>query len=100
MENSSTLRTHLQDAIDRLPWDWLSDQARQGRLLVVGRSLELPEVGVALAEDNAPRVRQWIDDGIVYKPLTHQIERWDAQRDRRFEALVVYPFVLVKEPQD
>jgi hypothetical protein len=91
------LRTHLQDMVDKAEWSWLEEHIQEGRLLIVAPTLELVEVGVALAEDNIHVAKQWLDDGWVYRPTDEQIAYW--KQNLEFECLIIQPFVLSREPQ-
>ena len=94
------LRTHLIDLIDKATWEWLEEHAQEGRLLIVAANLELVDVGLALAEDDISRVKEWLDDGWLYKPTDLQISHWQEQKDLEFESLIIQPFVLSREPMN
>ncbi len=92
------LRTHLLDLIDKASWEWLEEHAIEGRLMIVAANLELVEVGLALAEDDISIVKQWLDDGWLYRPTEAQINHWQKFKDLEFESLIIQPFVLSREP--
>jgi hypothetical protein len=88
------LRTHLKDLIDKAAWEWLEQHATAGRLLIVTSNLELVEVGLALAEDDISIIKQWLDDGWLYRPTEAEINHWQTHQDLEFETLIIQPFVL------
>jgi hypothetical protein len=110
-----TLRNYLTDLVDVAAWNWLTDLAKQGKVLLLANNLDLVEVGLALAEDDVSQVQQWLDDGWLYRPTEAQILVWDREeaqgsnlvssgdslvenldRKLQFESLIVQPFVLAK----
>lgn len=108
---NSTLRSYLEDLVDIAEWAWLSDLAKQGKVLFLASNLEIVEVGLALAEDDISKVRNWLADGWLYRPSETQILAWDRQVEQDservkdlaslpsaliFNSLIVQPFVLAK----
>jgi hypothetical protein len=94
------LRTHLLDLINKAEWEWLEEHANEGRLLIVAANLELVEVGLALAEDDISIVKQWLDDGWLYRPTESQINHWHQHKSLEFESLIIQPFVLSRAPSN
>lgn len=78
-------------------WCWLSPHANRGALVLVDQALELAEVGVALATDDAAKVNRWISEALITKPTPAQLEIWDQDSEKRFQSLIVQPFVLVQD---
>ncbi len=94
----SDLQAELEELLGIAEWSWLAEHAIEGRLLIVAPNLELLSVGLALAEDNVSIVKQWLDDGWVYRPTEAQIEHWTTQNIQGFTSLIVQPFVLAQAP--
>lgn len=94
------LKTHLQDLVENAEWEWLQEHAQEGRLIIVGSNLELVEVGLALAADDITTVKQWLDDGWLYRPNSEQINYWQQQQDLEFPTLIIQPFVLSQIPNE
>jgi len=94
----SDLKAELEELLGLAEWSWLAEHAIEGRLLIVAPNLELLSVGLALAEDNVSIVKQWLDDGWVYRPTEAQIEHWTTQNIQGFTSLIVQPFVLAQAP--
>jgi hypothetical protein len=42
-------------------------------------------------------VQQWISQCLLYKPSDEQKAVWNQHQDKRFNALIVQPYVLVQE---
>ncbi len=72
----------------------------RGAVIVVDRSLDLLEVGEAVARDDKARVAAWIDAGLIGKPSLETIERWSKISGPAWVSLVVQPFVLLHESVD
>jgi hypothetical protein len=93
----SDLRSELQESIDQAEWSWLSPHADRDAVIIVSANLNLLDVGVAIANDNTSSVQQWITDQLLYKPSLEQKIIWDQNQSKRFNALIVQPYVLIQE---
>jgi hypothetical protein len=93
-----TLRSGLMAALDVAQWDWLRPHAQREGVIMVTAAMDLVEVGMAIATDNTASVQRWIDEQAIYKPTQQQLSAWNQTSDLEFEALIVAPFVLLKEP--
>jgi hypothetical protein len=91
------LKTQLTEMIDVAEWEWLKPHALKGNLFLVNSNLTILEVGLAVAEDNTEMVRQWLDDGMLQRPSSSQMDYWQEQGGPKFESLIVHPFILSKE---
>lgn len=90
-------RAELAESLDEAEWDWLKPHVQRDVVVVVDRELDLLDVGVALARDDALSVQQWISKQQLQKPSLEQLADWNADQTKRFQALIVQPYVLVKE---
>ena len=91
------LRAELAESIDEAVWEWLVPHAKRDVVVVVNEELDLLDVGVAIARDDVVSVQHWISEKLVYKPLPEQLADWNSNQTKRFQALIVQPYVLVKE---
>ena len=91
------IRTRLQENLDVAEWDWLVPHVKRDAVVVVTPELDLLDVGVAIASDNVSSVRRWISEALIYKPSAEQVSEWNQNRHKKFDALIVDPFVVVKE---
>ena len=94
----SSLRDNLVRTLDQAEWRWLEPHARRGSLLVVDATLDLIEVGMAMALDDAATVQRWLQQGLIRQPGEAQIAAWNATPERRFMSLIVQPYVLMGPP--
>lgn len=93
----SDLRDELKETVDEAEWDWLMPHEERGAVIVVAEGLDLVEVGVAIANDNVASVQHWIGECLIYKPSDEQKAVWNQDQEKRFNALIVQPYVLVQE---
>lgn len=91
------LKAELAEAIDQAEWNWLAPHAERNSLIVVAPGLSLVDVGAAIAADDVMYVQRWIDEALIYKPSPDQVAAWNTVQDKRFDALIVQPYVLVQE---
>ncbi|MGB3404938.1 MAG: DUF2288 domain-containing protein [Microcoleaceae cyanobacterium] len=93
----SDLREQLAENLDEAIWEWLIPHQEKDKVVLVAQQLDLLDVGEAIASDNVTLVQQWMSDMWVYKPSEEQVSVWNDHRSKRFNALIVQPFVLVQE---
>ena len=91
------LRAQLDENLDEAEWEWLIPHVQRDSVIIVTSELDLLEVGEAIAADKASTVQNWIDEALIAKPSAAQIGEWNMQREKRFDTLIVQPFVLVQE---
>ncbi len=91
------IRAELTENIDEAEWDWLIPHVQRDAVIVVSSQINLVDVGVAIASDNIPEVQTWIDEALLAKPSNEQMGQWNANRTKRFNTLIVQPYVLVQE---
>lgn len=93
----SNIRTELIENLDEAEWDWLVPHAQRDAIILVSSYLDLLDVGVAIASDSTNQVQVWIDEALITKPSPQQLGAWNTDRTKRFDTLIVQPYVLVKE---
>ncbi|MBE9116448.1 DUF2288 domain-containing protein [Lusitaniella coriacea LEGE 07157] len=91
------LREELAQSLDEAEWDWLMPHAKRDVVIVVSPDLNLLDVGVAIANDNATLVQSWIGTQQVHKPSADELNTWNQNPSKRFNTLIVQPFVVVQE---
>ncbi|WP_017328006.1 DUF2288 family protein [Synechococcus sp. PCC 7336] len=94
----SDVRALLAESMAPAEWGWLRSHALAGRMVVVSRSLDLLDVGEAIATDNTEQVKNWLDAGLAMVADQAEIDRRDRQSGKAETiAAIVQPFVLVPE---
>ncbi|NEQ69979.1 MAG: DUF2288 family protein [Symploca sp. SIO2D2] len=91
------LRAQLAEALDEATWEWLIPHAKRDAVVVVTQQLDLLDVGVAIANDDTLSVEHWISEQLVHKPFSEELTIWNTDTAKRFQALIVQPYVLVQE---
>ena len=91
------LKAQLAENLDEAEWEWLIPHVQRDVVVVVAQPLNLLDVGVAIASDNTAVVQNWISEELLAKPSTTQLSDWNGDRNKRFNTLIVQPFVLVQE---
>lgn len=97
---SETLKEQLSKDVDIAHWKWLSDHAQRDAVVIVHPSLDLVDVGVAIATDNTQSVQHWITEQMLVKPTEKEIIEWDAQVGKSFTSLIIQPFVLIQAKEE
>ena len=93
----SDLRAELRENLDEAEWEWLIPHVKRDAVIVVMQELDLLDVGVAIANDQVSKVQTWIDEALIAKPSAAQMGEWNQERTKRFNTLIVQPYVLVQE---
>lgn len=93
----SDLRAELTESLDEAEWEWLIPHVQRDAVILVALGLNLLDVGEAIASDNTQTVQQWIDEQLITKPSVDQVGEWNSDRQKRFNTLILQPFVLVQE---
>ncbi len=78
-------------------WRDLAPHAKKGAVFIVEKALDLVDVGVAMAENNAAQVEAWIIESTLRRPTPDEHQIWDATPGTYFDMLIVEPFVLIQE---
>ncbi|MEM7220457.1 MAG: DUF2288 domain-containing protein [Pseudomonadota bacterium] len=96
MDADEALKTKLLGETALAPWSDLQRFFAQGVLLGVAAELDLIEVGLALARDDAERVRDWQTRQLLGPVTDEQARRWqDGAID--LWTTVIRPWVVVQE---
>jgi hypothetical protein len=91
------IRAELSENVDEAEWDWLIPHVKRDVVIVVSPQVDLIDVGVAIASDKTSDIQVWMDEALLTKPSNIQLGEWNANRSKRFNTLIVQPFVLVQE---
>lgn len=91
------LRAELAQNLDEAVWSWLVPHVKRDVVIVVTQELDLLDVAVAIASDDTLCVQHWISEQLLHKPSPEQLTAWNRDETKRFQALIVQPYVLVQE---
>jgi hypothetical protein len=93
----ASLKEKLQEDVADIAWSDLQAHAKRDAIIVINNELELTTVAAAIAEDNTISVQTWIGEEAIAKPTAQQLTDWNQTPEKQFVALIVQPFVVVKE---
>jgi len=93
----SDLKAELRESIDEAEWEWLIPHVQRDAVILVAKELNLLDVAEAIANDRQQSVQQWIDEQLITKPSVDQLGQWNSDRQKRFNTLILQPFVLAQE---
>lgn len=91
------LKAELTEMVGPAEWRWLSPHADRGAVVLVDARLDLADVGLAIATDDVATVNRWMAEALITKPSPDQLETWGQAMGKRFQSLIVQPFVLVQD---
>ena len=94
------IREKLEKEGAIVSWEMLQLHAERGALICVSSELDLVDAALAVAQDEAVQVEEWIGSGALYKPTMEQLEAWEAKPQKVFKFVIVQPFVLASEHAD
>lgn len=92
----SELKNQLAEELAAVEWRDLIPHAQRDALIIVSESLNLLEVGNAIALDQVPTVESWIALKLIFKPTPTDLSNWNLTPDKLFNTLIVQPFVLIQ----
>ncbi|WP_338018773.1 DUF2288 domain-containing protein [Ectothiorhodospira mobilis] len=95
-ESSEDLRNRLRQETGPIGWEELQRHFARGAVLRVDASLDLLDAAEALVRDDRDAVAAYLEAGRLLRATTEHARDW-AARQARFEAVVVAPWVLVRE---
>jgi hypothetical protein len=89
------IKDQLIEELAEIEWNEIVPHAQRDAVIVVSESLPIVDVGVALAKDDVASVQNWIAEQLIHKPSVEQLSNWNSKPEKKFQALIVQPFVLV-----
>lgn len=90
------LRVKLNLETGRMPWTELQRHFARGIVVSVDGKLDLIEVAVAMAEDDAAKMATWTESGAIVRATEEQAIDWN-ERNAEFWVVVIAPWVVVQE---
>ena len=93
--NNQQLIARLNSETAKIAWHDLQKHYALGNVLAVAEDGDLIKVAIALHEDNATQVQQWLSEKVVFEVSDQQALQW-FESNATVWALVIPPFVLVQ----
>jgi hypothetical protein len=91
------LREQLAEILDEAELEWLKPHIQKDAVIIVVPELDLLDVGVAIASDDTQKIQHWIGEQLLAKPSPEILNRWNANPQQKFQAIIIQPYILVKE---
>ncbi|MBS4096943.1 MAG: DUF2288 domain-containing protein [Sulfuricella sp.] len=93
--DDDALRVKLNQETSQLAWRELQRFFAAGAVIAVAPGLDLVEVAIQVARDNAASVGEWLSNGGITKISDAQAQDW-LVTDPQLWAVVVKPWILVQ----
>lgn len=94
--NETELHRKLASDMGLIAWAELQRHFARGALIKVASGLDLVEVAMRVANDDAVAVKAWFEAGSIARANDDHARAWQAS-ERMLRAVVVAPWVLVQE---
>ena len=91
------IKQRLKQDVADIEWQDLLPHAKRDAIIVAAKSLDLLDVGAAIAQDNTAVVNTWIKNQYIAKPSAEQLTSWNNNPQKQFTTLIVQPFVVIQE---
>ena len=91
------LKAELAKDLEQAEWEWLIPHVKRDSVLIIAKELNVVDVGIAIASDNLRSVQHWISEQLIQKPSETQLSDWNSDPQKRFNTLIVQPYVLIQE---
>lgn len=83
----------------KISWQELERFYAQGKLILVSDTLNLVDVGYSISLDDATKIIEWMEQGLLLKQFDAQARQWHEQNAEVW-SVVVHPWVLVQAVKD
>jgi hypothetical protein len=91
------LQAQLTEELDEAEWEWMEPHLQRDAVIFVSHQLNLVQVAVAIANDQVAVVQDWISRQLIFKPTPMLVEQLNQTPTRRFQSLIVQPYVLLQD---
>ncbi len=78
-----------------IPWKDLEKYYAQGKLILVSETLNLVDVGYSISLDDATKIIEWMEQGLLVKEFNNQAKAWHNE-DAEVWSVVINPWILVQ----
>ncbi len=86
----------IEEGVCESDWTALYDHYLRDALIMVDISLNLVDVGLKVANDQTQIMQDWINKGLIGKPIKSQTETWSMDDQKKFLFVIVQPYVLAQ----
>ena len=93
---TSDLKTNLKQSANRINFLEIKIDILKDVLFLISPDLDLLDVAEACALDNKDLFKKWIDQGLIRKPESAEIEYW-KEENTSFDSCIVKPFLFLQK---
>jgi hypothetical protein len=94
---AEAIRIKLGGSVGSVLYSDLAAHLGRDAVFVVAPDLSLVDCGVAVATDDLATVEAFVRRGALRKPSAAERTEWSRESERRWNAIVVQPFVLIQD---
>ncbi|MFM2416961.1 MAG: hypothetical protein RL385_1684 [Pseudomonadota bacterium] len=77
-------------------WEDLAPHAKRTALLLLREDHDLLDVAEVIASDDVAKLKAWLGSGALVRVSAADADALEAETDRRFQFVVVQPWVLAQ----
>ena len=93
---ASDANSDIHGQTAQIHWSELERFFAAGQVLSVDTQLDLIEVAVAVTQDQAEQVQQWVETGLLNPVTDQQAQEWHSS-DPKLWSVVTAPWILVQQ---
>ena len=87
----------LTKEIDVTSWSELAVHEKRASLIMVDAKLDLAEVALKVALDDAETIKAWMSQNLILRPTEEQLTSFkENSLKKQFSFLIVQPYVLAQ----
>ncbi len=95
-ESTSSVREKLRAEVAAVPWQDLVPHGERGGLLLLSPQVDLLDAAEAIARDDRAWVEEVLVAGLLGRPTEADTKAFEADATKRFQCVIVQPFVLAQ----
>lgn len=100
-KDEENIASKLKESVEKAHWPLLRPHFERGALFLLSKDLELPLVGLAMAQDEIGQVREWLNLNQLIRmndDLAMEFDHSDTEENTpSFEFLIISPYVIAKK---
>ncbi len=87
----------IDRTLGSVQWSDLRAHVERDALYLVSPELSLRAVALAVAANEAQRVKAWLQRGELRRPSVSEVDAWSRVPTKGFESVIVRPYVFAVE---
>jgi hypothetical protein len=91
------IATKLASEVEECSWSMISEHVESGITLLLDKSLDLIEFGVAVAKDDVTKIQSWQQEELFKNAQELDCKEYSSDPHKKFaKFIIVQPFVLLQ----